>query len=221
MTWCFPLIAAVNVTVFVMLFHYLLQKQVKGVDMSNKTIRTISGRKIDPFNIQQDDICIEDIAHSLSMQCRYNGHSRHFYSVAEHSILVSQCLPASCQLWGLLHDATEAYIGDMISPIKHRLTAFIELEANIHLVIATRFNLPVEIPPLVHQADHQVFERELEWLDSRCMDPRFGMTGLMPELAALKFLEAFHRLERIRLDRKKRDLNGTQFTPLEKGRKYG
>ncbi len=81
--------------------------------------QTYTGKAFDYFNPQPEQICIEDIAHSLSMICRFNGHCARFYSVAEHSLLVSKCAQADGPehaMFGLLHDAAEAYIGD-INPV--------------------------------------------------------------------------------------------------------
>lgn len=61
---------------------------------------------------------VEEIAHSLSMLCRYNGHTKKFYSVAQHSVIVATSLPSSLRLFGLLHDAAEAYVGDVVCPLK-------------------------------------------------------------------------------------------------------
>lgn len=86
-------------------------------------IQTYTGRKFFPLNPRAEDICVEDIAHSLSLKCRFGGHCLRFYSVAQHCVLVSKLLePAeeSTLLWGLLHDAAEAYIPDFAAPIKHQ-----------------------------------------------------------------------------------------------------
>src|SRR5689334_14267678 len=85
-------------------------------------IRTYTGRKFYLFDSGPEDVEIEDIAHALSMQCRYNGHVQRFYSVAEHSCYVSAIVAAemgnakydiNVALWALLHDASEAYLGDV------------------------------------------------------------------------------------------------------------
>ncbi len=85
-------------------------------------IRTFLGRLVDPFNLQPSEVEIEDIAHSLSQLCRFTGHTRVFYSVGEHCLLVASMLPGPLlQLAGLVHDAGEAYFGDMAGPLKRRL----------------------------------------------------------------------------------------------------
>lgn len=162
--------------------------------MTVGTIITLSGRRVDPFNMKSDDIYIYDIAHSLSMQCRYNGHISRFYSVAEHSVLVSQYLPEEYKLWGLLHDATEAYIGDMVSPVKQRLDSFNRLEQDIHRVVAEYFNLPSDIPEIVHNADKCILEQELEWIKAGCIDIDHNMVGLDPAGASKLFMNNYNSL---------------------------
>lgn len=88
-------------------------------------IRTYTGRLVNPWALLSQDIQIEDIAHSLSQQCRFTGHTSRFYSIAEHCILVYFLLSAQGQsvrvcLGGLIHDAAEAYFGDMAGPSKRR-----------------------------------------------------------------------------------------------------
>lgn len=86
-----------------------------------------SGQQIDPLQLHPDEVRLGDIAHSLSMQCRYLGHCDQFYSIAQHAVFVARHLPTPrLQLFGLLHDAAEAYIGDIISPLKTRLFASIQ-----------------------------------------------------------------------------------------------
>ena len=157
-------------------------------------LKTVSGRNIDPFNINPEDIDIQDIAQSLSMQCRYNGHTKKFYSVAEHSVLVSQVLPDEHKLWGLLHDASEAYVGDLISPVKHKIDSFISLENNIQKAVAQHFKLPVVMPDIIHQADKHVLDLELSWLASDCLDSEIGIIGIEPSAAATLFLNCFNSL---------------------------
>ncbi len=86
---------------------------------SKQSIATFSGKFIEPLNPQWEDIEIEDIAHGLSNICRYGGQCSEFYSVAQHSVYVSyNCKPDNA-LNGLLHDGSEAYLGDVPRPIKH------------------------------------------------------------------------------------------------------
>ncbi len=95
-----------------------------------KWIQTYTGKKFWPLSPKPEDVCIKDIAHSLSMLCRFNGHCTKFYSVAQHCCLVSmiagngqeaRSLSArELAFHGLLHDAAEAYLGDIATPIKSR-----------------------------------------------------------------------------------------------------
>ena len=110
----------------------------------------------EPENIQ-----IEDIAHSLGNLCRFGGHCRPFYSVADHSLHVSQ--RCKHKLWGLLHDASEAYIGDIIQPFKYnpRWYPFLkQLETIIEKVIAKKFNLPWPMPDEIKMVDARMWATE-------------------------------------------------------------
>lgn len=82
-------------------------------------VQTFSGEMFFPTVPERNEVLVEDIAHSLSQQCRYNGHTKKFYSVAEHCLLLSSAVPKRYALEALLHDAAEAYIGDMVRPIKN------------------------------------------------------------------------------------------------------
>jgi len=86
---------------------------------TNATIGLFSGGTFDILNPRAEDVRIEDIAHALSQQCRFTGHTKTFYSVAQHSVLASTLVAAPDELWALLHDASEAYMGDMNRPLKH------------------------------------------------------------------------------------------------------
>jgi hypothetical protein len=130
---------------------------------ATSAISTISGRRVDPLNAKPEDISIYEIAHSLSRTCRYNGHVGKFLSVARHSLWVSARLQtwghdATMQLWGLLHDASEAYLGDMVKPLKHdpSMVKFVEAEDALEAVIAQAFNLPFPMPAEVKEADRFV-----------------------------------------------------------------
>ena len=109
-------------------------------------IQTYTGKAVD-FDkpITPDVICLEDIAHALAMQCRFNGHCLQFYSVAEHSVHVANRIDEQyCNMptkqvrqWALLHDAAEAYVGNMVRPLKHsgRLDAFKSIELAVRSAI--------------------------------------------------------------------------------------
>lgn len=126
-------------------------------------IRTFTGRKFWPLNPDPCHVSLQDIAHALSMICRYTGHVRQFYSVAEHCVRVSWVCPREDALWGLLHDAAEAYVCDIARPVKHQpaMEPYRQAEAAVQLAITTYFALdPVE-PPSVKRADTILLGTEL------------------------------------------------------------
>jgi len=94
-------------------------------------IETYTGKKLYFLEPKPEQIDIEDIATALSNECRFGGHTKSFYSVAEHSILVATICPAPLALVGLLHDASEAYLRDIASPIKQYLANYKELEEKL------------------------------------------------------------------------------------------
>lgn len=125
------------------------------------SIRTYSGLRVDPLEMTPEEVSILDIARALSRQCRYNGHVGGFLSVARHSIMVSERLAPlgrQMQLWGLLHDAAEAYLGDLVRPLKHGDFGklYLEHEAKLEAVIAEHFALPYPMPDEVKEADSYV-----------------------------------------------------------------
>lgn len=103
-------------------------------------VLTISGRKVDLLDPQPASICIEDIAHALSLQCRFNGHCSAFYSVAQHCVECSWIASPKFALECLLHDAPEAYTGDIVRPLKELLAHegnLERIEADLEAAIAT------------------------------------------------------------------------------------
>ena len=110
------------------------------MNKENANIVTYTGKVINPFYPDEDSICIEDIAHSLAMQCRFNGHTNKFYSVAQHSIMAALVLresefPVKVQLLGLLHDSAEAYITDLPKPFKDCLDDYLDVEQILNAAI--------------------------------------------------------------------------------------
>ncbi len=119
-------------------------------------MQTYTGRSFYPLAPRVEDIDPDDIAHALSMLCRYGGHTRHFYSVAEHCVLMSLAVPAEHALWALLHDATEAYLIDLITPLKQQMPEYRAAEARLMLAICERFRLPPYWPRKVKDADFRI-----------------------------------------------------------------
>lgn len=120
---------------------------------------TRSGNKFFPLDARPEDVLIEDIAFALSNVSRFGGHTR-FYSVAEHSCIVADHLPPALKLLGLLHDATEAYLGDVVRPLKQQLPEYKRAESNLWKVIAKRFSLPVDMPPIIKEVDNRALLAE-------------------------------------------------------------
>ena len=116
-------------------------------------ILTHTGKRFDLFEPDVDMIDPRDIAHSLAHLCRFNGHTREFYSVAQHSCLVADLVPAEHKLAALLHDATEAYLGDMTRPLKEWMPHYRGFEDVIWERVCERFGLGIDLPYTVHQAD--------------------------------------------------------------------
>lgn len=126
-------------------------------------METFTGRKFWPLDPSAEDVCIEDIAHALSLICRFGGHVREFYSVAQHSCYVADIVFArepQHALVALMHDAAEAYTGDVVRPIKRGNPVYGAAEAAVWSCIAKRFGLPVELPAVVKWADNVVLWNE-------------------------------------------------------------
>jgi hypothetical protein len=122
-------------------------------------LQTYTGKVLHPFNLWPGDFVIEDIAWSLAHQCRYNGHTKMFYSVATHCILVAHFLPRRLKLEGLLHDASEAYLSDLPSPIKQVMPEYCRIESAVEDAIAAQYRLAMPNPE-VKRADDLVFQLE-------------------------------------------------------------
>jgi len=134
-------------------------------------IQTYTGVPFWPLAPKMEDIRIEDIAHSLSMQCRFNGHCTTFYSVAEHSVRVSKIVPPEHALWGLLHDAGEAYLTDLPRPVKSQMERFRDLEDIVLQKVMEKYGLSWPMPEPVHHADMVMLETERRDLMRPCTTP--------------------------------------------------
>ncbi|WP_110648730.1 phosphohydrolase [Salinicola peritrichatus] len=116
-------------------------------------ITTHSGLSVHMASPTPQMIDPSDIGRSLSRICRFGGHTRQHYSVAQHCVLASQFVPVEHQLTALMHDATEAYVGDMVSPLKAMIPAFKGVEDRFWTAIATRFGLPSAMDPCIKNID--------------------------------------------------------------------
>lgn len=167
-------------------------------------IQTFSGRVFWPLDPRPEDVQITDIAHALSQICRYNGHCLGHYSVAQHSVLVSRIVPRADRLAGLLHDAPEAYLGDVARPLKG-LPLYAEYRAAEGLlwrVIAGRFGISPELPQSVQHADAVLLATERRDLMVGCEREWRGLPAPLPvllrpwaaERAKDEFLDRFEEL---------------------------
>ena len=179
-------------------------------------IETYSGKKFHLLDPQPEEIDIYDIAHALSNQCRYTGHTRVFYSVAEHSYYVSRLVPSRYALEGLLHDASEAYLSDLSRPVKYLTPIgkpYLEVEERIMSTIAAKFGFDLPLPREVKDADNAMLLAEkrelmtaLSWDDDAASEEAranaiktvadFGVYGADPGYAERNFLARFREVER-------------------------
>lgn len=127
-----------------------------------------SGKRIDPMNLRLQDIALEDIAHNLSMICRYSGSFPFHYSVAQHSALVCNAMakdrhPPKVLMAGLLHDASEYLLSDIITQVKHHSTMqpYRELEDRIQMLIFQKYGLEPELLSLTKTYDRLVYQDEV------------------------------------------------------------
>jgi hypothetical protein len=136
--------------------------RIAGQEARGNWTHSWTGRPYFPFDPRPEDVFIEDIAQALGKICRYNGMCRRFYSVAEHSVHVSHIVPPEHAFAGLMHDAAEAYVGDVRRPFKYKLHGYREIEFLNWQAVATRFNLPIMQPDCVTAADRAILLTERE-----------------------------------------------------------
>lgn len=128
-------------------------------------IQTYTGRQFYPTNPDPNQICIEDIAHALSNICRFSGHCKAFYSVAEHSyVLSSYITDPKLALAGLLHDAAEAYMGDITTPVKRSIGGWKGYEQTLTKLIYEKFNCAVQDTSVIAWLDLRMLLTERQQL---------------------------------------------------------
>ena len=131
------------------------------IDLKDCWVQTYTGKQFFPLDPDVNSICIEDIAHSLGKICRFNGHTTRFYSVAEHSVYVSRNVSYENAMWGLLHDASEAYLIDMPRPLKPVLDGYKEIETRVCECVAMKFGLSWPMPEEIKRIDMSILHDEM------------------------------------------------------------
>jgi hypothetical protein len=169
-------------------------------------MQTYTGRQFWPLDPYPEDLSIVDIAHQLSMRVRYGGATTRFYSVAEHCVIVSRHVPPEFALEALLHDASEAYLGDMIRPLKRQpdFAAFCAIEAVLERMIYEHYGVAptVESHAAVKIADNRILADERinlmapppkPWIET---EPPLGVEieGLYSSAAKAAYLARFDEL---------------------------
>jgi hypothetical protein len=145
-------------------------------------LQTITGKRVSVLAPQPEEIFIEDIIPSISKQCRFNGHCNVFYSVAQHCVLGAQF---ALHHWKskdvakefLLHDATEAYMGDLIRPVKVMLPEFGVVEAGFWKAISSKFGLPFE-----HTEKCQLLDNIMVTWEKRDLLPQSEVWPNLPDI---------------------------------------
>jgi uncharacterized protein len=170
-------------------------------------IETFTGKKFYPFSPNPDDVDIQDIAHSLSNQCRFNGHTLRFYSVAEHCVHIASYLerhnaPFQICLAGLLHDAAEAYLGDVVRPVKQLLPDFTQAENTLQALIYMKYGITAYNTDATTILDNRILRDEHQqvmvksnnqWTTDYYQPLGIQIIGYTPEYAEKVFLFYFDR----------------------------
>lgn len=169
---------------------------------------TYTGLKFWPCDPWSTEVCVKDIAHHLSLQCRYAGAVERHCSVAEHCVNISRVVPPQYAAYGLLHDAPEAYVGDLLNPIKHQpeLVGFVDIEARVQKAINARFRLvwTDEIVEIIKDVDDRIVLDETAALSSKPEEYIERVPGKAPlgikvygwpwEAAEMMFMQRYREL---------------------------
>ena len=149
------------------------------------SLQTFSGRRVSVLSPEAKDLYIGDIAYSLAKQCRFNGHCSEFYSVAEHCVRGSELAE---EMYGkeiarefLLHDATEAYLGDLIRPVKKMIPQFEEIEQVFWMVLSAKFNVPY-----IHSKEVHYLDNVMVCWEKRDLLPNSEVWPNLPDITELR-----------------------------------
>lgn len=172
--------------------------------MKRSWVTTLSGHKFSILDPDPDQVFLSDIACSLARQARFNGHTRFFYSVGQHCCLGAGVSPTKdVALQMLFHDATETYIGDLVSPVKALLPDFEVIESRIHWAIAKKFGIELPTPKIVKQIDRRLLATEVRDLITKDLaswnihpdEPYdFPVIPWQPEVTEARFIEIASQL---------------------------
>lgn len=154
-------------------------------------VRTVTGQYVDFINPNPGTFNLEDIAHSLSQKPRFNGQLKSFYSVAQHCCLICDYLPTHLKADGLMHDAPEAYMADVPSPLKSLLPDYKDYEERIHFRMTEKWDIQYPIPKEVKEMDR--FFLEKEWYGLMLRTAVFGHEMWSPEQAKQEFIYRFNK----------------------------
>ncbi len=166
------------------------------MDRRDYRFRTFSGKMINILDPTPDDICLEDIAHGLALQTRFNGQCSDFYSVAQHSVLLSYQVEPGHMMDALMHDAPEAYIGDCVTMLKKQLPLFKALEDVYWKAISEKFGCSPELPEEVERKDKIIYGDERQRLFRVETNPKLGIE-IQPwgwKTAKQRFLNRYEEL---------------------------
>lgn len=150
-------------------------------------MQTFTGAQFWPLDPRPEEVRIEDISSALSKLCRYGGQCLRFYSVAEHCVHVANRAPEGLKLAALLHDASEAYLSDVIRPIKSHLSNYLEIEAELERCINRRFGLSWPMPSEVKALDTAILADERDQVMAPPPAPWPQIPGVEPLGVTLKF----------------------------------
>lgn len=171
--------------------------------MSTSRIKLLSGGWFDYLDMEQSQYTMEDVAHNLSMICRFNGAVKKHYSVAQHAYIISHMVDEKYALQGLVHDNQEAFLGDMCSPLKRIMSDFKTLENKAETFMLKKLGLRFPLHSSVKLNDLRLLAAEIRDLQPEAADWA-GIIDIEPyekkivpwsaKKAKEKYLERFYEL---------------------------
>lgn len=182
------------------------------LEIERGCVQTESGRDFDFERPGQCEFDIYDIANALANTCRFTGHCGHFYSVAQHCVLVSQVVKPEEAMMGLMHDSPEAFVGDVAKPLKILLPDYSVIEHRVEEAVFDRFGIPKKLPPTIKAGDIVLLRTEQRdimqaeshiWGFAAGAQPMSNRIQPLPPAAAREaFLDRFEQLSGTRVERR-------------------